>query len=59
MKKVIAILFTLALTACGPDIRLVPRAYMPDAPEILMRPPQDLQKIKSETETIEEPTRED
>lgn len=53
MKKVAIILPLLFLTACGPKIKLVPQAYMPAPPEILMRAPKDLNTIRPEPEKKE------
>ena len=50
MKNVIVILLAISLSACsifgGPKTRLVPQAYMPDPPKILMEPPKELKTIK-------------
>lgn len=48
MKKLLIIAPLLLLTACGPKIKLVPQAYMPTPPEILMRDAKELNTIKKE-----------
>ena len=49
MTKVLcAIPLVLMLSACGGKTHLVPQAYMPTPPEILMRAPKDLNTIKQE-----------
>lgn len=50
MKKLILVaLASLALSGCTVfKTRLVPQAYMPDAPEILLRAPKELHTIKQE-----------
>lgn len=44
----------LALGGCAmfTKTKLVPQAYMPDPPEILMRKPKDLNTIKKEEPTV-------
>lgn len=54
MKKVVLLFPLLLLTACGPKIKLVPQAYMPTPPEILMREPKDLNTIKPAPEKKED-----
>ncbi len=48
MKKLLIIAPLVLLTACGPKIKLVPQAYMPTPPEILMRDAKELNTIKKE-----------
>jgi hypothetical protein len=48
MKKLLIIAPLLLLTACGPKIKLVPQAYMPTPPELLMRDAKELNTIKKE-----------
>lgn len=50
MKKLLIIPLVLALGGCAmfTKTKLVPQAYMPDPPEILMRKPKDLNTIKKE-----------
>lgn len=52
MRKTITVLcMTLALSGCsifgGKKTRLVPQAYMPDPPAILMKEPKKLHTIKT------------
>ena len=47
MNKILyAIPLVLVLSACGGKTHLVPQAYMPAPPEILMKSPKDLNTIK-------------
>ena len=50
MKKVLVIALALSLSACslfgGKKTRLVPQAYMPEPPAILMQTPKELKTIK-------------
>lgn len=46
-------LIALALTGCAGKTRLVPQAYMPEPPAILMQPPKDLKPIKNNLEVTE------
>lgn len=46
MKKLIVLLPLVLLMGCGGKTRLVPQAYMPTPPEILMKTPRDLNTIK-------------
>lgn len=48
MKKILYVLpLTLMLPGCAVfKTKLVPQAYMPEAPEILMREPRELNTIK-------------
>jgi hypothetical protein len=52
MKSIVIIMLSLALAGCsvfgGKKTRLIPQAYMPDPPEILMRAPKELNTIKKE-----------
>lgn len=52
MKYVIIIVAALALTGCsifgGKKTRLVPQAYMPEPPAILMESPKELNTILKE-----------
>jgi uncharacterized lipoprotein YajG len=45
MKYFVIILSLLLLSGCG-KTRLVPQAYMPTPPEILMKAPRELNTIK-------------
>ena len=50
MRLVYTIPLILALTGCGfTKTHLVPQAYMPDPPAILMAPPKELSTIKKPT----------
>lgn len=62
MRVSIILLMALSLSACsvfgGKKTRLVPQAYMPDPPGILMQAPKELKTIKknnSETTTSDGP----
>jgi hypothetical protein len=46
MKRLIIILPLLLLAGCAGKTRLVPQAYMPEPPEILMKAPRELNTIK-------------
>ena len=47
MKMIYTIPLVLALAGCGfTKTHLVPQAYMPDPPAILMTPPKELSTIK-------------
>jgi hypothetical protein len=46
MKKFIVLLPLLLLMGCAGKTRLVPQAYMPEPPEILMKAPKELNTIK-------------
>lgn len=56
MKKCLVIILALSLSACGflggRKTRLVPQAYMPDPPSILMLAPKELQTIKQQPKSI-------
>jgi hypothetical protein len=56
VKKLLIIPLVLALGGCAmfTKTKLVPQAYMPDPPEILMRKPKDLNTIKKEEPTVPE-----
>lgn len=52
MKKLIYIIpLAIALSGCAGKTRLVPQAYMPEPPEILMKAPKELSTIKQPTNT--------
>ncbi len=57
MKYTTIILMSLALAGCsifgGKKTRLVPQAYMPDPPEILMKAPKELNTIKKTNLTVD------
>jgi hypothetical protein len=44
----ILLLATLVSGCCTTKVKLVPQAYVPEPPAILMRAPQELQTIKVE-----------
>jgi hypothetical protein len=52
MKKLIAILSLVLLSACAGKTHLVPQPYMPSPPEILMKAPKELNTIKNNEQTI-------
>lgn len=53
-KAIYIIPLALALSGCAVfKTKLVPQAYMPDPPEILMRAPKDLNTIKPESKPEE------
>lgn len=55
MKKLLIIAPLLLLAACGPKVKLVPTAYMPTPPDILMKDPKQLNTIKQESKVEEAP----
>jgi type IV pilus biogenesis protein CpaD/CtpE len=59
MKYVIIIVAALALAGCsmfgGKKTRLVPQAYMPDPPAILMESPKELNTILKESAKSDSP----
>lgn len=58
MRTLVVILLAVSLSACsvfgGKKTRLVPQAYMPEPPKILMEPPKDLKTIKKNNLEIAE-----
>lgn len=46
MNKLVLLAPLFLLVACGPKIKLVPTAYMPTPPDILMKDPKELNTIK-------------
>jgi hypothetical protein len=48
MKRFIIILPLLLLAGCAGKTRLVPQAYMPEPPAILMQAPKELHTIKTD-----------
>lgn len=47
MTKILYVIpLTLVLSACGGKTHLVPQAYMPSPPDILMKAPKELNTIK-------------
>lgn len=57
-KVLIASLLALALAGCAGKTKLVPQAYMPEPPEVLMRAPKDLNTIKQDEKKEEAPDEE-
>jgi hypothetical protein len=55
MKYMLLLLPALLLTGCGGKTRLVPQAYMPEPPAILMQTPEELHTIKQEPKPEEAP----
>lgn len=48
MKKLIVLLPLVMLMGCAGKTRLVPQAYMPEPPAILMQAPKELRTIKTD-----------
>lgn len=48
MKRTVFLLPLVLLTGCAGKTRLVPQAYMPEPPAILMQAPKELHTIKQE-----------
>lgn len=46
MKRLIVLLPLVMLVGCAGKTRLVPQAYMPTPPEVLMKAPRELNTIK-------------
>ena len=56
MRQALIILPLVLLAGCAGKTRLVPQAYMPEPPAILMQAPKELHTIKKEeTVTAEAP----
>ena len=55
MKYAGILLLTILLSGCAGKTRLVPQAYMPEPPAILMQAPQELHTIKQEPKPEEAP----
>ena len=53
MNRILFLLPLVLLAGCAGKTRLVPQAYMPEPPAILMEAPKELHTIKSTT--TEEP----
>ena len=47
MKRLVFLLPLVLLTGCAGKTRLVPQAYMPEPPAILMQAPKELHTIKN------------
>lgn len=54
MRQVLIILPLVLLAGCAGKTRLVPQAYMPEPPAILMQAPKELHTIKKENLTVTE-----
>ena len=52
MKKILVLASAALLVGCGPKIKLVPQAYMPTPPDILMKDPKELNTIKNNNLTV-------
>ncbi len=55
MKRIVFLLPLVLLAGCAGKTRLVPRAYMPEPPAILMQAPKELHTIKQEPKPEEAP----
>ena len=55
MKRLVFLLSLVLLTGCAGKTRLVPQAYMPEPPAILMQAPKELHTIKQEPKLEEAP----
>ena len=55
MKRLVFLLPLVLLTGCAGKTRLVPQAYMPEPPAILMQAPKELHTIKQEPKPEEAP----
>ena len=55
MKHLLVIVALVLLSGCGGKTRLVPQAYMPEPPAILMQAPKELHTIKQEPKKEEAP----
>jgi hypothetical protein len=47
VKRIVFLLPLVLLTGCAGKTRLVPQAYMPEPPAILMEAPKELHTIKN------------
>ncbi len=59
MKKVVFVSALALLCAGCSTTKLVPVPYMPEAPEILMKKPKELQTIKQEQPATQEAEKKD
>jgi len=59
MNRLFIILPLVLLAGCAGKTRLVPQAYMPEPPAILMQAPKELHTIKKETKKQEEAPKDD
>ena len=55
MKRIVFLLPLVLLVGCAGKTRLVPQAYMPEPPAILMKAPKELHTIKQEPKPEEAP----
>ena len=55
MKRIVFLLPLVLLAGCAGKTRLVPQAYMPEPPAILMKAPKELHTIKQEPKPEEAP----
>jgi len=55
VKRLVFLLPLVLLTGCAGKTRLVPQAYMPEPPAILMQAPEELHTIKQEPKPEEAP----
>ena len=51
MNRILFLLPLVLLAGCAGKTRLVPQAYMPEPPAVLMEAPKELQTIKKVTVT--------
>jgi len=55
VKRLVFLLPLVLLAGCAGKTRLVPQAYMPEPPAILMQAPKELHTIKQEPKPEEAP----
>jgi len=55
VKRIVFLLPLVLLAGCAGKTRLVPQAYMPEPPAILMQAPKELHTIKQEPKPEEAP----
>lgn len=55
MKRIVFLFPLVLLAGCAGKTRLVPQAYMPEPPAILMQAPKELHTIKQEPKPEEAP----
>lgn len=53
MKKLLVLASVVLLAGCGPKVKLVPQAYMPTPPDILMKDPKELNTIRQDSKPKE------
>lgn len=54
MKKLLIVAPLFLLAACGPKVKLVPTAYMPTPPDILMKEAKQLNTIVPQNDQPEQ-----